>query len=146
MQVDENPLPNSAFVNTLELSNPKVLIRPDQTENAKGKNVIIGKQRHDERQPLEVIPKVSVTSTLGGQVKIKTAGTASTGLTGASGRSDRCLQKGSRCSKPKKKARPSFNELLAKYMRDGAIKDQSNQPIGAKGVKAPPRHKGIYHQ
>jgi hypothetical protein len=49
MQVDENPFPNSAFVNTLELSNPKVLIRPDQAENAKGKNVIIGKQRHDER-------------------------------------------------------------------------------------------------
>jgi hypothetical protein len=56
----------SAFVNALELSNPKVLIRPDQAENAKGKNVIIGKQRHDERQPLEVIPKVSATSTLGG--------------------------------------------------------------------------------
>jgi hypothetical protein len=43
MQVDENPFPNSAFVNVLELSNPKVLIRPDQAENAKGKNVIIGK-------------------------------------------------------------------------------------------------------
>jgi hypothetical protein len=65
MQVDENPFPNSAFVNALELSNPKVLIRPDQAENAKGKNVIIGK-RHDERQLLEVIPKVSATSTLGG--------------------------------------------------------------------------------
>jgi hypothetical protein len=49
MQVDENPFPNSAFVNALELSNPKVLIRPDQAKNAKGKNVIIGKQRHDER-------------------------------------------------------------------------------------------------
>jgi hypothetical protein len=34
MQVDENPFPNSAFVNNLELSNPKVLIRPDQAENA----------------------------------------------------------------------------------------------------------------
>jgi hypothetical protein len=57
---------------------------------------MIGKQRQDERHPLEVIPKVSVTSTLGGQDKIKTVGTASTGLTGASGRSDRCLKKGSR--------------------------------------------------
>jgi hypothetical protein len=112
--------------------------------------VIIGKQRHDERQPLEVIPKVSTTSTFGGQYKIKTTGTASTsvqtGLTGALGQSDRCLQKGSRCSKPKRKARLSFNELLAKYKREGATKDQSNQPIGAKGVKAPPRHKGIHHQ
>jgi hypothetical protein len=81
MQVDENPFPNSAFVNALELSNPKVFIRPDQAENAnKGKNVIIGKQRHDERQPLEVIPKVLATSTLGGQDKIETAGTASTSL------------------------------------------------------------------
>jgi hypothetical protein len=160
MQVDENPFPNNAFANTLELSNPKVLIRLDQAENDKGKNVIIRKQTHDERQPLEVIPKISATSTLGGQDKIKTTDTASTGLTsaqtgltgvqtgltGASGRSNRCLQKGSRCSKPKKKARLSFNELLAKYKREGATKDQSNQPIGAKGVKAPPRHKGIHHQ
>jgi hypothetical protein len=153
MQVDENPFPNNAFFNTLELLNPKVLIRPDQTENSKGKNVIIGKQRHDKKQPLEVIPKVSTASTLGGQDKIKSTGTASTGLTGvqtgltgAQGRSNRCLQKGSRCSKPKKKARLSFNELLAKYKREGATKDQSNQPIGAKGVKAPPRHEGIHHQ
>jgi hypothetical protein len=42
--------------------------------------VIIGKQRHDERQPLEVIPKVLAISTLGGQDKIETAGTASTSL------------------------------------------------------------------
>jgi hypothetical protein len=69
MQVDENPFPNSAFVNVLELSNPTVLIRPDQDKNAKGKNVIIGKQRHDERQPMEVIPKVSTTSTLRGKTR-----------------------------------------------------------------------------
>jgi hypothetical protein len=91
-------------------------------------NVIIGKQRHDERQPLEVIPKVSATSTLGGQDKSKKIDTTSIGLTGvqtsltgaqtsltgAQGRSNRCLQKESKCSKPKKKVRPSFNELLAK--------------------------------
>jgi hypothetical protein len=69
MQVDENPFPNSAFVNTLELSNPKVLIRPDQVKNTKGKNVIIEEQRHNERRPLEVIPKVSTTSTLGGKTR-----------------------------------------------------------------------------
>jgi hypothetical protein len=160
MQVNENPFSNSAFVNTLELSNAKVLIRPYQAENAKVNNVIIEKQRHDKRQPLEVIPKVSAASTLGGQDKIKSTGTASTGLTGAKtgrtgvqtgltgaqDRSNRCLQKGSRCSKPKKKTRLSFNELLAKYKREGATKDQSNQPIDAKGVKASPRHKGIQHQ
>jgi hypothetical protein len=69
MQVGKNPFPNNAFVNTLEWSNPMVLIRPNQAENTKGKNVIIGKQRHDERQPLEVIPKVSATSTLGGKTR-----------------------------------------------------------------------------
>jgi hypothetical protein len=88
-----------------------------------------------------------------GHDRIKIAGTTSTGLTGvqtgltgASGRSDRCLQKGSRFSKPKKKARPSFNKLLAKYKRGGATKDRSNQPNGGKGVEAPPRHKGIHHK
>jgi hypothetical protein len=61
------------------------------------------------------------------------------GLTGAS-------RKDQNATRPKKKVRPSFNELLDKYKREGAIKDRSNQPIGAKGVKAPPRHKGIHHQ
>jgi hypothetical protein len=69
MQVDENRFPNSAFVNALELSNPKVLIRPDQAENAKGKNVIIGKQRHDERQHLEVIPRFQRLQRLGGKTR-----------------------------------------------------------------------------
>jgi hypothetical protein len=35
---------------------------------------------------------------------------------------------------------------LTKYKREGAIKVRSNQPIGAKRIKAPPRHKGINHQ
>ena len=32
-------------VHTLELNNPKVLIRPEQAERAKGKNVVIGDPR-----------------------------------------------------------------------------------------------------
>jgi hypothetical protein len=75
-----------------------VLIRPDQAENAKGKNVIIGEQKHDERHPLQMIPMISATSTLGGQDKIKKTYTTSTGLTGtqtgltgAQGRFNRCL-------------------------------------------------------
>jgi hypothetical protein len=146
MQVDENPFPSSVCVNTFELSNPKVLIGPDQTKKAKGKNVIIGEKRLNERLPLEVIPKVSATSTLGGQDKTKAAGNASAGLTGVSGRSDRCLQKGSRCSKPKKRVRLSFSELLAKYKREEANRNQSNQSNGAKGIKAPPRREDIHHQ
>ena len=38
MQVDKTLFP----VHTLELNNPKVLLRPDQAEGAKGKNVVIG--------------------------------------------------------------------------------------------------------
>jgi hypothetical protein len=51
------------------------------------------------------------------------------GLTGAS-------RKVQDAPSPRKKARLSFNELLAKYKREGATKDESNQPIGAKGVKS----------
>ena len=41
MQIDKAPFP----VHTLELNNPKVLIRPDQAEGAKGKHVVIGDPR-----------------------------------------------------------------------------------------------------
>ena len=41
MQIDKAPFP----VHTLELNNPNVLIRPEQAEGAKGKNVVIGDPR-----------------------------------------------------------------------------------------------------
>ena len=41
MQIDKAPFP----VHTLELNNPKVLIRPEQAERAKGKHVVIGDPR-----------------------------------------------------------------------------------------------------
>ena len=41
MQIDKAPFP----VHTLELNNPKVLIRLEQTERDKGKNVVIGDPR-----------------------------------------------------------------------------------------------------
>ena len=41
MQIDKAPFP----VHTLELKNPKVLIRPEQAKGAKGKNVVIGDPR-----------------------------------------------------------------------------------------------------
>jgi hypothetical protein len=88
---------------------------------------------------VKVIPKVSMTSTLGGQDKIKKTVTASTGLIDAS-------RKVQDAPSPRKKARLRFNELLAKYKREGATKDRSNQPNSANGVKAPPRHKCIHHQ
>ena len=41
MKLDKVPFP----MHTIDLNNAKVLIRPDQTEGAKGKNVIIGDER-----------------------------------------------------------------------------------------------------
>jgi len=41
MKIDEALFP----VHTIDLKNSKVLIRPDQAEGAKGKNVIIGDKR-----------------------------------------------------------------------------------------------------
>ena len=41
MQVDKTPF----SVHTLELNNPKVLLRPEQAEGAKGKNVVISDPR-----------------------------------------------------------------------------------------------------
>ena len=41
MQVDKTPFP----VHTLELNNPKVLLRPEQAEGAQGKTVVIGDPR-----------------------------------------------------------------------------------------------------
>ena len=49
MKIDKAPFP----VHTIDLNNAKVLIRPDQAEGAKGRNVIIG----DER-PLTVDNKI----------------------------------------------------------------------------------------
>jgi hypothetical protein len=86
MQVDQNPFPVNAFMNTLELLNPKVLIRPDQADKAKGKNTIIGEQRLDEKLSLEKTPKIAAkASTLGGQDTAEKAEDASTGLATAQG-------------------------------------------------------------
>ena len=41
MQIDKAPFP----IHTLELNNPKLLIRPEQAEGAKGKHVVIGDPR-----------------------------------------------------------------------------------------------------
>jgi hypothetical protein len=53
-QVDHNPF----AMNTLELNNPKVLIRPDEVEKPKGKNVIIGEQRSEMKvQDKDIYPQ-----------------------------------------------------------------------------------------
>ena len=56
----------------LELSNPKVLIRPNQAESTKGKNIIIGEERFEpskshQEAPAKKIPEdLLKDSTLGG--------------------------------------------------------------------------------
>jgi hypothetical protein len=129
MQVDHNPF----LINTLELNNPKVLIRPDQAEKAKGKNVIIGEQRPREKvqnKLLDDTPKVSAkASTLGGQAKTKKTGNTSTSLTGAPNRSDRCPL---RCRKDKNKVKLTFEELLAKYKRKEQAKSKGVDQVKVK--------------
>ena len=44
MQIDQNPF----LVHMLELNNPKVLIRSNQAESTKGKNIIISDERQQE--------------------------------------------------------------------------------------------------
>jgi hypothetical protein len=45
MQVDKQPFP----INTVELQQPKVLVRPHQAEATKGKNVMVGEAKPDLR-------------------------------------------------------------------------------------------------
>ena len=114
MKVDQNPF--SAHTHMLELNNLKVLIRPNQAELVKGKNIIIGEERSElskfyQEVPAKKLPEVSLkNSALGGQEQNKGARSAKTGPSGSSakGRSN------------KNKTKPSFKELLAKYERKGA--------------------------
>jgi hypothetical protein len=45
MKVDHSPFPHNAEVNMVELEGKKVLVRPNQAETTKGKNVVIGEER-----------------------------------------------------------------------------------------------------
>ena len=80
MKVDQNPFP--AHTHVLELSNPKVLIWPNQAESTKGKNIIIGEERSEPSKshqdaPAKKVPKDSLkNSALGGQEKKKDARSA----------------------------------------------------------------------
>ena len=98
MQIGKAPF----SVHTLELNNPKVLIRPDQAEGAKGKNVFIGDPRpmnvNDKILVREVVKdktddskdtlKITIrTSRLGGKEALH----QKIGLLIMHDRSDRCL-------------------------------------------------------
>ena len=67
MQVDNNPFP----IHTVELQNPKILIRPSQTESTKGKNVAISEPRSEQKK--KSLEASSKNSTHGGQDQKKGA-------------------------------------------------------------------------
>ena len=70
INVDQNPFP--AHTHMLELSDIKVLIRPNQAESTKGKNIIIGEERSEhskshQEAPAKKVPEESLkNSALGG--------------------------------------------------------------------------------
>ena len=105
MQIDKAPFP----IHTLELNNPKVLIRLEQAEGAKGKNVFIGDPRpmntSDKILAREVIKektddgkdtlKIIIRNLrLGGARKLSTR--KSVCCSGTTGVSDRSNQSGDR--------------------------------------------------
>jgi len=51
-------------MHTIELQNPKVLIRPNQAESTKGKNVVIAEPRSEQKK--KSLEASSKSSTLGG--------------------------------------------------------------------------------
>jgi hypothetical protein len=119
-------------------------------------------KRPDEKLSLEETPTIAAkASTLRGQGTAEKADGASTGLATAQGgltgsRGGLTASQGGLTAisrkngdAPKKKVRPSFEELLAKYKRTGDVRKRRNQPIGAKGEKSPPRHEkweSTHHQ
>ena len=52
-------LPTMQVVHTLELKNPKVLVRPSQTVSTKGKNVIVGDERPEKKLAQKEIPQAA---------------------------------------------------------------------------------------
>ena len=120
IKVDQNPF--SAHTHMLELNNPKVLIWPNQTESTKRKNVITGEERPEKKvlQNKDSWAAAKI-STLGAHGNKKDARSAETGLPGLE--TDLTGSSGNSAKNPseKRKARPSFKELLAKYEKEGAV-------------------------
>jgi predicted thioesterase len=66
MQVDKQPFP----INTMELQQPKVLVRPHQAEATKGKNVMVRETKPDLRGK-ELTREVAYEKTLDGRETFK---------------------------------------------------------------------------
>jgi hypothetical protein len=72
MQVDKAPFP----INTMDLQQPKVLVRPHQAEATKGKNVVIREAKPDLRGK-ELVHKVKYEKTPDGKETFKATVSAS---------------------------------------------------------------------
>ena len=70
-------------MHTVDLQNPKILIRPNQAESTKGKNVVIGEPRSEQKK--KSLEASSENSTLRGHDQKKGARFVQTGLTGLTG-------------------------------------------------------------
>ena len=142
MQVDQNHFPMHTHV--LELQNPKVLIRPNQAELTKGKNMVIGEERPEKK--IQQNKTSRDASTLGGQDKRK-ANSKSTGLTGSrggpTGSTDLTGMKtgltgasNESGGSSKSKIRSSFKELLAEYEQQGTTQKKEKQSGETKDVSS----------
>jgi hypothetical protein len=84
MQVDKQPFP----VNTMELQQPKVLVRPHPAEDTKGKNVMVGEAKPDLRGK-ELTREVAYEKTPDGRetfkITVKASGHGGQGLSTPSG-------------------------------------------------------------
>jgi hypothetical protein len=84
MQVDKQPFP----INTMELQQPKVLVRPHQAEATKDKNVMVGEAKPDLRGK-ELTREVAYEKTPDGRetfkISVKTSGHGGQGSSTSSG-------------------------------------------------------------
>ena len=129
-----------------------MLIRPHQAKSAKGKNVIVGEERHEkgvlQNKTSRVVAKASM---LGGQDKEKGADSESTGLTGSNGgltsptgltdsRTGLTGAPNKSGNSFKIKTRPSFKEFLAKYEKEGSARRQKGRSSEVKGTESSSKH------
>jgi hypothetical protein len=118
MQVDKTPFPN----NTMDLQQPKVLVRPHQAEATKGKNVVIGEAKPDLRGK-ELIRKVEYEKTPDGKETFKVTVSAS----GHGGQSSTPVDQ-----------RPS-EPSLARPVRPVDVTGQTGAPLGRPRMIKPSR-------
>ena len=71
MKIDKTPFPVHTNTHTIDLNNAKVLIRPEQAEGAKGKNVVIGEIRPKHADDKILAREVVLEKALDGKELIK---------------------------------------------------------------------------